>query len=68
MTDMKSIDDPIGATDEADSPMEDGTQKSALAVCRWKRRVYSQGGRICEAGQQWYCNAQGGWSPVGARC
>lgn len=58
-------DESIGETNEPDSKFVDsgdaGTDAAPNTVCRWKGRVYSIGGRICENHVVFVCTS-GGWS------
>ena len=74
MEEHSKLDDPIGTTDEPDSKFiqsDDAVSDADAepnAVCRWKGRVYSPGGRICESRLVWVCNSAGNWQATGERC
>lgn len=73
MADFKPS-EPIGSTDQPDSPVSDdkeGSVQSDLAsgaTCYYNGRQYRQGAQICRAGEVHECNRRGEWTNLRQRC
>ena len=55
--------EPIGATDEPNSPVDE-TDEGAYATCIWNGHEYSPGAYVCRGNTKMVCNPNGHWVAI----